>query len=574
MVMLFENQDVDTYTFESNGDESKQIYLNNIGVTPSGFVFTVINNNEYLSYLTLTNDVNNRAYQFNNLSVYDNLDNKAGSYGANTGNRILFYNNFNDGAGSNWFMFNDTLSQYSGLELSNSVYIQNNYMYTSYDSCIIRTFDAEYYWNDDNGQWAEIPFYSNTINQEGYYDGPGVNLNGTMRTGNIFEYNVDRLYYINDTSPYNWSFYSGGDYMFTNSPYSGGNIIQTDLSMNNNEDVGIPYTHTQMDVSYSDEAVTNDYSMNAGIVAGSNIDFGDGSNYFTNLYPGLFVLCADYINIGYFQIVGAQNRDQIGAQDNGNFQVTVNSNLYTVYWRRNWNNSTNRPSSNHIIILQGDGSGITQDDSVLASYAETDRITGTITGRLHYLFFAKANSAKVTDLELTNLAIAYLNQVDNNSVSTLNDVIGSLNTNYASITSVFPVNNPTSFDARVITRGNLNTGAIPYYDQIARGPNYLVLSIVDSNRDDQLTIKVYDNQLNISRSIETSLYYNDLEYGIEIVGERITVNGLLKTMINGNFAMEEINIMITPDSDYAISTLPGWGWQNESAYNDGAWSYD
>ena len=57
-----------------------------------------------------------------------------------------------------------------------------------------------------------------------------------------------------------------------------------------NQDSGIPYTHTQL--SYSGPVDPLNYIMNGQVLSGDTF-FGSGSSYFTNLYPGLFVMISE-----------------------------------------------------------------------------------------------------------------------------------------------------------------------------------------------------------------------------------------------------------------------------------------
>jgi hypothetical protein len=93
--------------------------------------------------------------------------------------------------------------------------------------------------------------------------------------------------------------------------------------------------------------------------------FGEGSSYFTAMFPGMFVLAANNINIEQFSITSSEGSEEGGIGTDGEgadvaevYPITVGGSTYTAYLKSNYDG--NDPSINHIIIVDGDGSGIEQ----------------------------------------------------------------------------------------------------------------------------------------------------------------------------------------------------------------------
>jgi len=116
----------------------------------------------------------------------------------------------------------------------------------------------------------------------------------------------------------------------------------------------ILYTHTQAQASNDDEPYLNP-PMN-GSVEESASYFGASSKYFTNMYPGLFVMVADDISISEFNISG-----DLGADGEGISAASVDSIIpgWTLFYKTVGN--TSDPSVNQLILVPGTSSGITQE---------------------------------------------------------------------------------------------------------------------------------------------------------------------------------------------------------------------
>jgi uncharacterized delta-60 repeat protein len=101
--------------------------------------------------------------------------------------------------------------------------------------------------------------------------------------------------------------------------FDGGLYINTDLNQPypiNNNSSSLPFTHSVMFFSDSSEGIdfaiydistdnyNYDFMLKDGLVVTTNSFFGTGSSYFTNMYPGLFVMAADNISIDEFSLTG------------------------------------------------------------------------------------------------------------------------------------------------------------------------------------------------------------------------------------------------------------------------------
>lgn len=228
-----------------------------------------------------------------------------------------------------------------------------------------------------------------------------------------------KLYLFSDEGPSN-EINDGGDDM-----YDDGNQIYTDLNQVN-------YTHTQLNENgpLPPESFISDGSVQPN--DGSYSTFGTGSFFFTNLYPGLFVLSAATMSINEFRIDGNIGSDGDGLVDTLSFTTSYSSNLYSVFVKRVYD--TNDPSINHIIIVPGDNVGLSQSVD-LTSEDDFHQITGLSSkDKLSYLLMALSGGVKITDSEIQQVVQAYLNLWDGNDIDTL---LSNLNSNYTDITDIF-----------------------------------------------------------------------------------------------------------------------------------------
>jgi hypothetical protein len=215
----------------------------------------------------------------------------------------------------------------------------------------------------------------------------------------------------------------GGDDM-----YDTGNIIKAD-------DVDVQYTHTQYGSDNGGELSIDDYIMDGIVVSGvSGSVFGTSSEYFTNLYPGLFVLAAQNTEIDKFEIDGNLGSDGDGEFDTLIYEKYFNSSTYSVFVKRVWD--AGDPSVNHIIIVNSGTSSITQvvDES---NEDDTHVLTGLSTAgvtEIYYLLLALRDGAFLENNKVEDIVDEFLNILDVSS--DINELLTNLNQDYTNITDV------------------------------------------------------------------------------------------------------------------------------------------
>ena len=157
--------------------------------------------------------------------------------------------------------------------------------------------------------------------------------------------------------------------------YDDGNFINTnltqlfeDISGDNVEKLlSVPNTHSAaIDENDLEDEGSPVYEpvMDGQVMSGVGY-FGDESSYFTNYYPGMYVMVANNIDIEEFSISGNVGSD--GRTQNESTMLVVHEGAtYTVFVKVNRQGSGGEPSVNHMIIVPGSSEGLTQiinDDS-------------------------------------------------------------------------------------------------------------------------------------------------------------------------------------------------------------------
>lgn len=146
--------------------------------------------------------------------------------------------------------------------------------------------------------------------------------------------------------------------------YDDGNMYNTNLTqlyaniIENNQDyaLNIPYTHTQDGANYNICNYTSppiDGTINSG-----DSYFGSGSTYFTNMYPGMFILAATGTNVIQFSITGDLGSD--GQATDAVYIATAHPGWTAFIKTNDDNGGSGDPSVNHIILVNGDVAGVTQ----------------------------------------------------------------------------------------------------------------------------------------------------------------------------------------------------------------------
>lgn len=261
------------------------------------------------------------------------------------------------------------------------------------------------------------------INYDNFNDSIGYQFQSTYLEQ---YYTPGTLYYFNDTGENDID--DGGNDM-----YDGANILNTNLQNQ------IPYTHTQMS-GVSGQATLEDFTYDGTVEVGDSY-FGEGSNYFTNTYPGLFVMAAYDVDVTNFSITG-----DIGADGDGDVEVSEYTlEGYKIFVKKVFN--AGDPSINHIIIVNSTDELIERtydpssddDDHELANL---DNVT-----QIHYLLFGLSSGSKPTDTQIENVYQSYLNIIDNLDI---NVTLSNLNSDFTDITDNLPPNSVTfvSLEAR------------------------------------------------------------------------------------------------------------------------------
>lgn len=267
------------------------------------------------------------------------------------------------------------------------------------------------------------------------------------------------LYYFNDVG--NDNINDGGDDM-----YDGGNGIFTNLFND------IPYTHTQMTnppINGSIEASYGDFTYDGTVESGDTY-FNSGSTYFTNCYPGLFVMSAYDVDISDFEIDGNLGSDGDGQADTYDYTLTYGGNDYSVYCKRVW--GAGDPSVNHIFIVNTIDENITHNiDTSTEDDLDTISNLSGIT-QIHYLLFALSQGAKPTDTQIENVVNSYLSLI---STTDINVTLSNLNLDFTGVTSNLP--QPGSYKALNYKQTNLTGDTESFQEYLTFGePSNLVVN--------------------------------------------------------------------------------------------------
>jgi len=189
----------------------------------------------------------------------------------------------------------------------------------------------------------------------------------------------------------------------------------------------IPSTHTQSSVSQdSNYDPTSVYGwaykpdvLDSFVNLGAAY-FGGTSQYFTQMYPGMFVLVATNININEFSITGGTGVSfdypvTYGSVSTDVFSISSNGQTYTCFLKsvygRETTNPLDDPSINHIIIVPGSADGITH------LYDETsqwdDHCLQGLTGRkeIYYLMLSRGNNVPLSSQDAQFAAQRFMDTI-------------------------------------------------------------------------------------------------------------------------------------------------------------------
>jgi len=405
------------------------------------------------------------------------------------------------------------------------------------------------------------------------------------------------LYLFNDVQNTSGDINIGGNDMFDI-----GNTLNTELFTQ------VPYTHTQMTqppINENNEAPNNSFIQD-GIVSSGDTYFGAGSEYFTNLYPGVFVMGADNINVNRFYIDGGVGADCNSELDSYQQTYTGFSETYTVFVKRFFNNTNLEPSNNHIIIVNSDGTGIVHDfnsGGCDSDYHEISGLTSSNVTKVYYLLMSLYPNEKINDTTIDEIVNIFLNIVDNKNIS---DSLNSLNTSYSELTSQFGVSSTLSnygvmgnkvidsymdclnFMGGYIWNNTLTQNSIfsdnvfspirvPYFSfnnliQDSKFSSNIITSNSDFSFNSLLTSEVTNNNFSSRNTTTTNIRFNKFDFSYldsnlfhdsllrrnivgqdsEIINNQLIDSTILNNEITNNSSLDDNNLV---DSSIVGNTL-------------------
>lgn len=353
---------------------------------------------------------------------------------------------------------------------------QNSNRVIVFFSGVSNTFDTKtiinsYYYNLDIGSPKNYESPNNYVNGSvlvHFYDSTGNN------ESNGFNYNIENLIlpifgtdeslrdfytFSNDKGIYsgsdsdNLSIIRGEDYILTlfdenphgcyyfsdrgsNSITDGGDDMYDTGNQINTENGQVSYTHTQQIKDYEQGMFESEF-VSDGIILKESPLFGasSSSSYFTNHYPGLFVMCAWDTEVDEFRIDGNCGADGNGQNKKDNFEFVTLSETYQVFVKRTFDVS--EPSINQIIIVNAaTSSGINQviAGSTDSDLHKLDGLAAASVNKIYYLLMSQFAGQKIEDEEVEKIVEQFLILAE--AAVTIGDLLTSLNTNYTNLTGL------------------------------------------------------------------------------------------------------------------------------------------
>lgn len=285
------------------------------------------------------------------------------------------------------------------------------------------SFDIGYGFGDDSTDWngqrvQNILLHNNKVicvgNMENYggkalYSFAKLSATGDLDSEMLFKYTS---FGIDD----------GYDDM-----YDSGNFINTNLTQSFDDIAGgsvsvfssIPNTHYaalnegpfEIQGGEGTPSPTYEPIMNGQVVVGDDY-FGEGSNYFTNYYPGMYVMVANDIDIEEFSIGGELGSD--GSSEKDSTMIVVNEGAtYTVFVKVNregGGGENGDPSVNHILIVPGGPEGLTQVINEGQGDDADDHCIRGLTGRksIAYILVARQTSDYISYEDAEAIAVKFI----------------------------------------------------------------------------------------------------------------------------------------------------------------------
>lgn len=212
----------------------------------------------------------------------------------------------------------------------------------------------------------------------------------------------------------------GYDDMYDDGNYINTNLTQLfdDISGDDVEEfLSIPNTHSAaVDESEFEDSGSPVYepAMDGQVVSGLGY-FGDNSSYFTNYYPGMYVMVATNIDIEEFSIGGDLGSDGSTENDSTTLAVLHEGATYTVFVKVSREGSGGEdgdPSVNHIIIVPGEPEGLTQIVNSSGDDYDDQCIRG-LTDRksIIYILVSKQTSDYISYEDAESIAVKFLDVI-------------------------------------------------------------------------------------------------------------------------------------------------------------------
>jgi uncharacterized delta-60 repeat protein len=213
--------------------------------------------------------------------------------------------------------------------------------------------------------------------------------------------------------------YDGGNFFNTNltQEYDTifGETVDADLSIPNTHSVGL-YEMWAYDPGDSKGVAYKPTTFDATVEDGTDY-FGEGSQYFTNMYPGMFVLAATGVDVSEFSVTGDIGADDEADVSMDSFSLTSGSRSFSAFVKSVTKEyGTDEVAPTHIIILPGNSSGVENLHAGPSPYTGDDygdfedHCVRGISGKdeIYVIIVAKKDGTLFTTEESTAIAQKFL----------------------------------------------------------------------------------------------------------------------------------------------------------------------
>lgn len=159
---------------------------------------------------------------------------------------------------------------------------------------------------------------------------------------------------------------------------------------------------------FADDSYPIEYTGGAVRSGADSATFGAHSSYFTQKFPGLFVLSADDIVISKFEIGGSAGDAGNGREDSA---VLPLGEGYTGFVFRHYGSTS--PSINQLVIVHNSDGAVTQttSDGTSSWYHQTLSNLGD-ESELHYLLFSAADGGYISNERMTVIGNSWVSLLD------------------------------------------------------------------------------------------------------------------------------------------------------------------